>query len=106
MSCFAFRSQGESVSFRPRESPAKHPGLQPSLDHCGKQQRRENFRDRPDLEDRVAVHRPGIINGHLSVHDDLLSLRPDQPNGDSYALMLNINAFGENCPHRGIRKDG
>jgi hypothetical protein len=70
------------------------------------QQRREHFRRRADLENRIAVQRTRIALLQLPVGNHPPPMRPDNAHGDPDALMLHVDSIDEHLPNLGIRRHG
>jgi hypothetical protein len=80
----------------------------PALHHVREQQRGEDFRDGADLEDRVGVDRLSGLRS-LAVRDDATTIRIDDADDDADALVLHVDAIGEDGADVGVgydRRDG
>jgi hypothetical protein len=67
-----------------------------AADRVGEQQRGEDLRDRANLEDGVAVERPGVALGAAAVRHDPAAARFDHTHNDTDALPMRVDALDEN----------
>src|SRR5262245_52540579 len=59
-----------------------------ALHHVRQQQRREDLRDRPDLEDRVSIDHAWIALGEVAMSDDAATTRFDETHDNAGRLLL------------------
>ncbi len=76
------------------------------LDHVREQQRREDLRDRSNLEDRVAVEFAWIALVKCAVRDDPSSFWTDNADDDADALMKVVNPLHQNLAEVGVGRKG
>ena len=65
------------------------------LHHVGEQQRREDFSQRRDLEDRGAVHLAAVLHAQGAVGDDPSSLRRADADDDAGAPFAQVDALDQ-----------
>src|SRR5260221_12971990 len=63
--------------------------------HVGEQQSREGFRDRADLEHRVAIYLPAANVAQLPARYDTLPMGIDYADDNPHALLLDIDALSQ-----------
>ena len=73
-----------------------------ALDHIGEHERREDLGDRSDLEDGVAIERALVARVEMPVGNDAPARWSGDADDHSHALMLRVDAIGQNRPKLGV----
>ncbi len=76
-----------------------------ALDHVGEQERGEHLGHRADLEDRPLVHRPAVGLVRDAVAHEPPAMGVDDAHHDADALMLRIDAVGQDPADLSVGRD-